>query len=97
MLQVRLRALRETAVNFEGVNATTAADQMGENRGVIAGSRSNLEYGLAFAQAKRVEPPRVSAGLADVDPARRVQRDERILIDEGKIVVWSFDVTDPGR
>jgi hypothetical protein len=97
MLQVRLRALRETTVNFEGVNATIAADQTGENRGVIAGSRSNLEHGLAFAQAKRIEPPRVSARLADVDPARRVQRHERILIDEGKIVVGSLDVTDPGR
>ena len=86
-----------TGIDLEGVNPAAASNQMGEDRGVVAAACSHLNHGLAFAEAESAKPPRMSARLADIDSARRIQRNERILVDEGEVVVGSFDIAEPRK
>ena len=84
-------------IDLEGVNPAGVSDQMSEDCGVVAAARSDLNHGLAFAEPESAKPPGVRAGLADIDSARRIQRNERILIDEGEVVAGSFDIAKPRK
>ena len=65
--------------------------------GIVSCSGTYLDNGFAFAESQHIEPVRVRAWLADVDPALRIQGYERVLIDKSRIIIWRADITDSGN
>lgn len=66
---------------------------MGQQRGVVARAGADVQDHVAFLRSKLVEAAGVQARLADVDAARRVECDQRVLVEERRVVIRRADVS----
>jgi hypothetical protein len=86
---------RQLLVNLIGVDPAVGADQMRKYCRVVATTRSNLHHGLRLLDVAGCQPISVGTGLADIDPALAIQREEQILIEECGIIVGCLHVSVP--
>jgi len=84
--EIFARPRRERRVDLEGFDMSARAHELGEDRGVIARSRADMQNALAGLQAERRDPGGMRARLAVVDAVHRVERDQSVDIDEAGIV-----------
>ncbi len=61
---------------------------------VVTRAGTDLHHRFAFAKRQRIEPARMPACATDVDATLRVQRNQRVLIDEGRIVVARSNIAE---
>src|SRR5262249_45678885 len=78
--------------NLVAVDAPGSADEMCEDGGVVAAARTDLHHRLAFLGLTTAEPISVRRRHADVDAVLPVQCQQEVLIEEGRIVVGTFDI-----
>src|SRR6478609_9558358 len=74
------------------MDAAARAYEMREDRGVIAAARADLDHGLAFLHRATTEPIGVRTGHPDIETSRAVEREQRVLIEEGGIVIRRHDI-----
>ena len=85
--EVGSRPLGDVRFDLVGDHPAGRADEMSEDRGVIAGAGADLDDRLALPHAERVDRLRVQRRLAVVDAAPRVDGDEDVIIEAGGVVV----------
>jgi len=97
LLEIFAREPCQTFVDLVGMDAAAGADEVREDRGVIAAARADLDHGLALLHSTAAEPVGVRAGHSDIEAARRIQREKRVLVEEGGIVIGRHDIGMPAE
>ena len=79
------RPLGDVRLDLVGDHFAGRADQMGEDGGVIAGPRADLQNRLALRDRQRLDARRMQRRLAVVDAARRVDGDQDVVVERGDV------------
>src|SRR6266478_3597072 len=74
------------------MHAAACADEMREDRRVVAASGADLKDGFALLDLLALKPISVRAGHADIEAALGIESKQQVLIEEGRIVVRGFHV-----
>ena len=80
-----LGPLCQRGVELDRRDLAGRTDQLGQDRAIIAGAGADMDDMLAGLRAERLEEFGVQRRAAVVDPARRVERDDQILVEHDRV------------
>ena len=88
-LECDARTGGEAFIDFYGGDSAGGAGELGEDRGIVAGSGTEMENPVASPHAEDVEMNGPEAGLAVVEVFGLVENDEGVAIEASRIAIFS--------
>ena len=98
ILQIGSRHLRQFGVELDRRYLPLRTGQLGEDSRVVAGAGADMHDAVAGLHVQMRQHPGVEGRLAIVDSFRRLQGEEGVLVQQGRVVVWQRDLAPlPGK
>ena len=87
VLQIGGRHLRQFSVELDRRHLSLRTGQLGEDGRVVAGAGADMHDAISGLHIQMRQHPGVQGRLAIVDPFRRLQGEEGVLVQQGRVVV----------